>query len=190
MFSYCPSLRVQAYKKGKKQIDYQWGDKYKYYDLASLTKPIFTLSAFMKIYEQDPHILDLDVGQILGWPNFLGVRVQDLLCHRSGLVWWRPYYNRKWQGRWQKRREVMARVLMRESTHPQSRAVYSDVDYMVLGFVLENLLNKDLLECWQHLNNYFPKNQLHIPVPKPQNILPYAPTFSHQRQKKWIKADC
>ncbi|MCB9026561.1 MAG: serine hydrolase [Bdellovibrionaceae bacterium] len=185
---YCESLSLQVYQNGKKKIDFSWGEDYLYYDLASLTKPIFTLSAFIKMTEEHPHLLEMDVGEILGWPNYLQVKVRHLLSHGSGLTWWKPIYKKIHNGSWRDRREHLAKLLQQEKTNPQSVAIYSDLDYLVLGFVMEVLLNKDLHQCWLSLKSNFSKNSLHFVInDQLKNKRSYAPTYSHQIGPSWVQ---
>ncbi|MCB0392776.1 MAG: serine hydrolase, partial [Bdellovibrionales bacterium] len=108
--------------------------------------------------------------------------------HRSGLIWWRAYFKKNWKGSWLQRRQQLSNLLQKETCKVQKTATYSDVDYLTLGFVLETLLNKNLLNCWQQLNQYFPSNDFHFLTQRPQHNYLYAPTFSHQKGHKWVQA--
>ncbi|MCB0422941.1 MAG: hypothetical protein KDD61_18210, partial [Bdellovibrionales bacterium] len=45
LFLATESLHIQAFFKGHKKIDLQMGSEYSFYDLASLTKILFTVTA-------------------------------------------------------------------------------------------------------------------------------------------------
>jgi len=65
------------------------------FDLASLTKPLATTLAVMKLIQQGKLDLDQNLGTVL--PEFRNtdkkqISIRNLLCHNSGLPDYRPYY--------------------------------------------------------------------------------------------------
>ena len=65
------------------------------YDLASLTKPLATTTAFLCLVQDGLVDLDQTADSILRplRNNPIGeATIRDLLCHRSGLPAWRPFY--------------------------------------------------------------------------------------------------
>ncbi len=108
------------------------------FDLASLTKPMFTTAGAMVLTamgEVDP---DDQVSRFLPawrWPTTIG----DLLSHRSGLPWWRPFFREVEGGtRAERISGLRARLLDLEPT-PTGEPVYSDPGFMLLGWVLEEV---------------------------------------------------
>ena len=65
------------------------------YDLASLTKPLATVTSILLLIQRAKVALENPVQQVLteldGTPIGLAT-VRDLLTHRSGLPGWRPLY--------------------------------------------------------------------------------------------------
>ncbi len=186
---YCESLRLLVYHKNQKMLDESWGAPYIYYDLASLTKPIFTTSAFMQIFEQDKEILHMDAGEILGWDSYQGIQIQSLLTHRSGLKWWHPFFE---DPDCKKNKKIgIKNWLQSQKPKLQARATYSDLDYIVLGFILETLLDDSLYEIWLRLQDRRTQNQIHFPacssVRDEKSRNQYAPTYSHQYKKGWVQ---
>ena len=185
------SIKILALKNGKKVLEHSDGPEYIYYDLASLTKPVFTVSCFMKLVEEDPSILKLSVGEILGWENYLDVKIEHLLTHQSGLVWWKPFFENSLC--LEKGREGLATLLQNEKPQPSSEIVYSDLDFITLGFVLEELLGENLEHGFLRLQNSWKSNDLHFnPIVKGEvrrkfSQDQYAPTFSHQFKKEWVQ---
>jgi CubicO group peptidase (beta-lactamase class C family) len=108
------------------------------FDLASLTKVIATTSIAMKLVEAGAIDLDRPIGAYLrGWDEGARgeIRVRQLLDHSSGL----PAHARLWErGRGRADYEEELRHLPME-TAPGVRAVYSDVGFMLLGFILEDV---------------------------------------------------
>jgi CubicO group peptidase (beta-lactamase class C family) len=107
------------------------------FDLASLTKVVATTSIAMQLVKAGLIDLDRPVGAYLrGWDDGArgDVRVRHLLDHSSGL----PAHARLWeQGRGRADYEESLRQLPMEAA-PGTRAVYSDIGFMLLGFILED----------------------------------------------------
>ncbi len=107
------------------------------YDTASLTKPLATTVALMLLVAD--HKLSLDDRVVRFFPAFVGqdkedVTVRHLLSHASGLPAWRHYYQESARG------EIYARALREPlEAQPGTRAVYSDVGFMLLGALVELL---------------------------------------------------
>ena len=139
------------------------------FDLASLTK-LFTATAIMALIHQRPDAfpegVDTPVAHIL--PEFRGKRpihayedplhpgewvtvsegardvdagvvtLRDLLAHCSGLPAWRPLY------RWSPQ-TIRQRVLNTFFSYlPRTRVVYSDIGFILLGWVIEAVTGQQL----------------------------------------------
>jgi len=107
------------------------------FDLASLTKVLSTTPLVMQQVERGTLSLDDPVSRHMSaWrgDDRAGVTLRDLLSHCSGLPWWRPFY-RTLKGRAEFERAICAEPLDYE---PRARSVYSDLDFMLLGFMLED----------------------------------------------------
>lgn len=108
------------------------------FDLASLTKVVATTSLAMQM--ADAGRLDLDApveAFIPGWraSDRASVTLADLLSHASGLPATRPLYE-TCAGRGDFERAISALPL---EYPPRSRSVYSDLGFVLVGFVLEDL---------------------------------------------------
>lgn len=112
------------------------------YDLASLTKPMATAAALMKL-DVD---LDAPVGPLIPELGAAGerIRVAHLLGHASGLPAHLRFYERLRAGERAgaaTRREALLRMAASTAlAHaPGERVVYSDLGYITLGFVIERM---------------------------------------------------
>ena len=127
------------------------------YDLASLTKPLATATAILCLVQDGLIHLDQPVASILR-PTAKcpvgGATIRDLLCHRSGLPAWRPFYEH-WElqnGQWSppdsndKRRDLILDKICHEpfEYQPRSKTLYSDLGFMLLGFAIEEKTNRSL----------------------------------------------
>ena len=112
------------------------------FDLASLTKPLATTLAVMKLIQQSSLTLNQNLGAIL--PPFNNtdkekIRIEHLLYHNSGLPDYRPYYQTMRRLGLGQRKDALRELLVKEPlVHPPGRqVVYSDLGFMVLCWVVE-----------------------------------------------------
>ena len=114
-----------------------------YYDLASLTKVLFTLREVLRAAEEG--LLDLDdplrrhlpeAAWLQPAPNFADKTLRELLAHAAGLPAWAPLYT------WGEGERLKARIL--QEPWPLGAPVYSDIGYILLGLVLERVRGKPL----------------------------------------------
>lgn len=117
------------------------------FDLASLTKPLTTLTILTQLLGEDrlrlTDRLDAHLPEARG--TVLGeATLGQLASHTSGAPAWLDFFART-ASEPDRRRAVMRLVLdtPRESV-PGTRAVYSDLGYMSLGWMLEAVLGKPL----------------------------------------------
>jgi CubicO group peptidase (beta-lactamase class C family) len=117
------------------------------YDLASLTKPLVTVTSVLLLVQSGTLHLDRHVGQVLveleGTP-IGSAQVRDLLTHSSGLPGWRPLYERLDANgvAWGRSESVQQAILDLIAEEPLiyergERSVYSDLGFILLGFAVE-----------------------------------------------------
>ncbi len=130
------------------------------YDLASLTKPLATVTSVLILTQHAKVTLGDSVQEVLteldGTP--IGqATVRDLLTHRSGLPGWRPFYERLTPRRMnpglsggdQSIQQCVLKMIRDEPLiYPRgARTVYSDLGFMLLGFLVERLSGMTL-DLW------------------------------------------
>jgi CubicO group peptidase (beta-lactamase class C family) len=108
------------------------------FDLASLTKIIATTTLVMRAV--DDGLLKLENRVAAHTPEWRGtdreaVTVRDLLAHASGLPAYLPYF-RDHAGRVEFEPAICHTPL---EYAPQAQSIYSDLGFMLLGFILEDL---------------------------------------------------
>jgi CubicO group peptidase (beta-lactamase class C family) len=176
-----PGLLLQVYWEGRKICDISAGETYPYYDLASLTKIVFTVPALMLAFDKGLWTFGTQVDEL--WPGFpaTGVKLKDLLTHSGGALWWYPFYKEiDVQSSEEDRRVYLKQKIQSLDWMPTDESVYSDVGMLTLGFCLETLLARPLIEIWKGLKagiysefetlDFHPGNR----SPKPRTS--YAPT--------------
>jgi CubicO group peptidase (beta-lactamase class C family) len=105
------------------------------FDLASLTKVLATAPLAMQQAERGVVGLDDRVGDhIARWSGDerAGVTLRDLLAHCAGLPAWAPFF-REHRGRAEFERAICSVPL---EYAPRTKSVYSDLGFMLLGFIL------------------------------------------------------
>jgi CubicO group peptidase (beta-lactamase class C family) len=113
------------------------------YDLASLTKIIATTTVMLQLADQGKVVLDAPVARYLPtWqgPRTAGITIRQLLTHSSGLAAWRPFYKEA-ADRAEARTQLM---LVGPEAPPGTRYLYSDMNFMLLGMVAEQVTGMPL----------------------------------------------
>ena len=113
------------------------------YDLASLTKVVATTSAAMLLVDRGQLVLDRPVSRYLtrfNRPAQQGITVRMLLDHTSGLKPYVDFFKRSTT-----RAGILSQVLREEPVRtPGESAVYSDINAMLLGLVIESITGEPL----------------------------------------------
>lgn len=121
------------------------------FDLASLTKVVATTTAVMQLSERGLVMLDAPAARY--WPAFAAngkgsVTVRQLLSHTSGLPADLPLPPAG-QGRRRMLRDAAAARLV---SAPGERVIYSDVNFIVLGRIVERVSHLPLdVYCRDHI---------------------------------------
>jgi CubicO group peptidase (beta-lactamase class C family) len=113
------------------------------YDLASLTKVVATTTVMLRLVDQGKVTLDAPVVRYLPeWkgPRTAAITIRQLLTHSSGLAAWRPFYKEA-ADRAEARAQLM---LVGPEAPPGTRYLYSDMNFMLLGMVAEQMTGLSL----------------------------------------------
>jgi uncharacterized protein YbbC (DUF1343 family)/CubicO group peptidase (beta-lactamase class C family) len=137
------------------------------FDLASLTKVIVTTTGVMQLVEQGKIRLNDPVAKYL--PDFAQngkdeITVRQLLTHFSGLA---PDLDLKtqWQGK-----ETAYRMAFAETPEnpPGSRFVYSDINFIVLGALVEKV-SGETLDAYAQRHIFSPLKMAHTRFDPPES---------------------
>ena len=106
------------------------------------TKPLATALAVMRLVQTDTLSLDSSLAEVLpimASTDKAGVTVHQLLSHSSGWPAWQPYFEDLRAHPAGERRSHLARYLANEPlvNRPGETALYSDIDFLALGLVVE-----------------------------------------------------
>ena len=188
-----PGCQIQAFHKGKKQVDFHWGKTYAYYDLASLTKIIFTTLWYMDQVQKRKMSVDSKVSFYLPWYPHSQYKVKDLLSHSAGNNWWEPFYKQiSLHLDREQRYQQLEKLCQQAPIKKYAKAIYSDIDFFLLGSVMKRLSLKPILQNWKNLfEEFYPKTSLHF-NPNGQRRLNqnlYAPTEKCHWRKKTLQGE-
>ena len=122
------------------------------YDLASLTKPLVTGLLCAKSVELKGNLLENKIKKFLNKPDHSPKReitIRDLLTHTSGLLAWYPFYLLPKEQA--SKRQTISNFIVNGSFNgaPLAQVKYSDLNYLMLGFWLEEFHGAFLNEIAQ-----------------------------------------
>ena len=114
------------------------------FDLASLTKPLATTPAVMKLVQDGRMDLEDRLGSLI--PEFHktdkeSIRISQLLAHTSGLIDYIPYFKSvKGLSPGERKPALRRELLSAPVLNPPGRAVlYSDIGFMILEWIVERI---------------------------------------------------
>lgn len=186
-----PGVVVDVHVGGKRRGLVRVGETFKYYDLASLTKIIFTATQSMIYFSEFSSELDMQLREALPWWKHRATPAQ-LLSHTAGLEWWLPVYKKlrgpmRPEARWAQMEKQLARVKRAR----RKTAVYSDIDLWMMGAFLQARLDLPLLEMWEALQDRLslPEIVFH-PGNKPLHKRAlYAPTEKYSYRRSALRGE-
>ncbi len=149
------------------------------FDLASVSKVVGTTAMAMLLYESGHLDLDVPVAGII--PEFAkgdarrhDVTVRMLLAHSSGL----PAYIRLYRDAHTREELLRAALAVPLEADPDTRAVYSDIGFIILGAALERIADEPLDSFCEreifgplgmHHTTYCPPAELRASIPPTQD---------------------
>lgn len=153
-----PSAELLVAKNNEiiKHQHYGKGLLHQFYDIASLTK-IFSIT-YLAMYLHSRGKLDLEetLSDIFGKDiksPYSAISIQMLLSHTAGYAPNPLYYDPSYHEALycQSREKFLSVLLQTPIVHPQNaNPIYSDVDFMLLTFILEHKLGMNLSEALEH----------------------------------------
>lgn len=118
------------------------------FDLASLTKPLATTLAVMKLCEMGKLEIDTPLGRLFDefGPDKAKIRIRHLLAHTAGLPAHQPYYRSLMAHPPDRRKPILRQWLVQEPmVRPAGQAPeYSDLGFMILEWAIERAAGQGL----------------------------------------------
>lgn len=147
---YCVGNKSLEPRREENQID-------TLYDLASLTKVVGTLPLILKLIQNNLLQYETKISDII--PSFKNnqITILDLLTHRSGLP-----SDLNWGIHIGKMKMISDICEYSQNVEPNQEVIYSDLGFMMLGYIAEIITHQSLDELIQkyvltplHMNNTF-----------------------------------
>ncbi len=155
------------------------------FDLASLTKCIASTTAIMKLVEEGRVRLNDPVTAFLpefGQNGKQDITIRELMTHYSGLA---PDLDLKepWSGRDKAFAMAMAQ---RPVNPPGSRFVYSDINFEVLGFIVEKITGESL-DKFAEKHIFVPLGMRHTRFRPPEAWRPLIAPTEYDEQHQMLR---
>lgn len=127
------TAEVLMARKGRIVLHQKQGQG-KFFDLASLTKPLCTACLTLLAVQEKKLSLTDTVDKFFFTKTLQGVTLKKFLNHTSPLIAWANFQKTKWQ-------DLLSRqIYLRKG----KQTLYSDLGYILLGKILEKVYQNDL----------------------------------------------
>ena len=122
------------------------------FDLASLTKAIVTVPIFYELFFRKEFAPNDNISRF--FENFEGgITLYELLSHTSGLPAWLPFYKLVATERsLEERKREITKIIFEHETSDKTKC-YSDLNYLLLGFILEKTFERPIDRIFENFKN-------------------------------------
>lgn len=119
------------------------------FDLASLTKAIVTVPVFYDLFASGKLSENEKISRFFG--DFRSdITLLELLSHTSGFPAWLPFYELvPAEKSLEERKKEIIKIIFEHETSGRTKC-YSDLNYLLLGFILEKIFNQPLNEIFEN----------------------------------------
>lgn len=150
-----PGFHLQVIQNGDLQADLRFGVTYPNYDWASLTKMVLTHTLFMKCVQDG--ILSIDDPLTKFLPDLTNcsadVKICHLLSHTAGLPGTIGYWKLGSQfDDLKERQSLWRKSVLTLPIFISERSSYSEIDFQIIGYVLESILGNEIASHWNKLS--------------------------------------
>ena len=170
------------------------------YDVASLTKPVVTMALVMQLIAQNKLNLNQSAScWIDAWRHteYATITIADLAQHRSGLPAHYPFYHQVSSSFDPSYKQIIIDLATKIPLEflPKTKTIYSDCGYIILGHILETIMDQPLdilaqkyvFEPLSMTSSYFfPRNN---PIPTDLVIAPTEASQTISRQAGQVHDD-
>lgn len=124
-----------------------------YFDTASLTKPLLTVLSILALINDGKIYFNEKLQSLLPFPipeEKKNITLKQLLNHTSGLPAHKKYYEKIVKNKKENDKNELTKWILKEQleTAPGENYLYSDLDYMLLGRIVEYKTNDTLQNYW------------------------------------------
>lgn len=120
-----------------------------FFDLASLTKPLATVPALLSLMEKDKISWDLNLAEIFQEEipeDKTQITIRQLMSHCSGLPAHKEYFWKLLKTKESEKKKSLLTWILEEKLiySPETDFLYSDLDFILLGFIIEKISGESL----------------------------------------------
>jgi CubicO group peptidase (beta-lactamase class C family) len=191
--AYPRNIKIITRTQNKNLFNISLGPAVKFYDVGSMTKIMVTVPLCMKLYEEKKLNLNAKVETYLKYfqKTPIGrIQIKNLLRHDSGLVAWKPFYKTLKKLPENDRVNALKVIFQREKVKKTKKCIYSDLDFIILGWVIEETLDMALDEAAQIFifdklemkNTFFNPKKRNIRLGAATNGKNFAPTRKNRER--------
>ncbi len=124
-----------------------------FFDTASLTKPLVTLLSILALIKDGKINFEDKLETLLSKKvpeDKKEIKLIHLISHFSGLPSHKPYFKELILHNLKERKNILLNLILNESLdyYPGKNYLYSDLDYILLGFIVEEKSGKHLDTYW------------------------------------------
>ncbi len=153
VFQYDKENRIDIYygkiKKGNSYIDVT---STTFFDLASLTKPFVTLLSVLSLIKDNTVQFSDTLDTLLEMRiegAYSKITLLELLGHRSGLSPHMVFYKGSKKRKKEEKRDEILTSILQSKLHEKGAYIYSDLDYILLGMIIEKKTGSKLGSFWR-----------------------------------------
>lgn len=132
-----------------------------FFDLASLTKPLATVPALLSLMEEGRITWKSTLGEIFTDEipkNKINITIKQLMSHCSGLPAHKEYFKKLLKITGSKKKSLFSWIVNEKLVYPPGNYfLYSDLGFILLGFIIEKISGENLDE-YVTKNIYTPLN--------------------------------
>lgn len=160
-------------------------NRYTYFDLASLTKPLVTALSIAALVDENVLCLNDSLASCSNWKNIpadkSSITIRDLLCHSSGLPPHREFFKKLVHITPEQRKETVKNWIINEKLQylPGSRNEYSDLGYILLGILIEEKTAMSLDGFWRENVIGRQKIEKRFLFSGDEHLSPFTCAFTH-----------
>ena len=119
------------------------------FDLASLTKAIVTVPIFYNLFASEKLSENEKISNFFS--DFKSeITILELLSHTSGFPAWLPFYELvPAEKSLEERKKEIVKIIFEHQTSDKTKC-YSDLNYLLLGFILEKIFNQSIDKIFEN----------------------------------------
>jgi len=144
---------IQTFGTTRKDVTGERVNQQTLFDLASLTKPLCTVLSILYLIENKKLKRETTLKSVTRFkmgPEYKNITIEHLLSHSSGLIAYKPFFEGLKPEYTSRGKNKLIQTLLSEplAYETGTTCLYSDMGYILLGEVIENISGQNLNEFY------------------------------------------